>query len=193
MSWLNILTACFKASNSFSFLYPPVHFLCKWLSAIIALTNNNGDSTPPWNIPLWILTSAKLLPPAVNSTLHVSMIFSIIIIIIILLFESFYASTSWYESLIRSPGLFSVFKLILEMLWSEWSRFFLLLLLLLLLLLFCFQINSFRWLLLKVIWQQVFFSDPINCSNYNQHHYYYNYCFWRWWCFCYAAANKGGN
>ena len=57
----------------------------------------------------------------------------IIIIIIILLFASFHASDSWWyfteiwvtASLLEYPGLYSVFKLILIMQWSGWSRFFL--------------------------------------------------------------------
>ena len=34
-------------------------------------------SASPWKIPLWIFISAKLLPPAVSSTLQVFMVFSI--------------------------------------------------------------------------------------------------------------------
>ena len=58
-------------------LYPVVHFLIMWLSGIIGITNNNGDSASPWNLPLWIFTSAKLFPPVVVSTHQVRMIFSI--------------------------------------------------------------------------------------------------------------------
>ena len=36
----------------------------------MASTNNDGDSASPWNMPLCIFTSAKLCPPAVNSTLN---------------------------------------------------------------------------------------------------------------------------
>ena len=43
----------------------------------MVIINSNGDSASPWNIPLWIFASAKLLPPAVNSTLRVFMLFSI--------------------------------------------------------------------------------------------------------------------
>ena len=96
MSWLNILTASIRVSNSFSFLanslismyirwvifscyllslYPLVHFRSMWLSGVSAVTNNNGDSASPWNITLWIF--AKLFPPAVNFTLQVSIDFSI--------------------------------------------------------------------------------------------------------------------
>ena len=39
--------------------------------------NSKGDSASPWKIPLWIFISAKLLPPAVSSTLQVFMFFSI--------------------------------------------------------------------------------------------------------------------
>ena len=98
-SWLYILTACIRVFSSFSFfanslmssmyirslifscdllsLYPAVHFLCIWLSGIMAIRNSNGDSASPWKIPLWIFASAKRLPPTVNSTLQVFMVFSI--------------------------------------------------------------------------------------------------------------------
>ena len=74
MFWLNILTACFRASSSFSFFekslissmyirwlifscdsvsfYLAMHFPSMWLSVIIAITNSNGDSSSPWKIPL---------------------------------------------------------------------------------------------------------------------------------------------
>ncbi len=58
-------------------LYPAVHFLGMWLTGIMAITNSNGDSASLWNMPLWIFTSAKLYPPAVNSTHQVWMVFSI--------------------------------------------------------------------------------------------------------------------
>ena len=99
MSWLYILTVCVRDSSSFSFfanslmlstyikwlivscdllsLYSPVHFLSILLSGIITIINSNGDSACPWNIPHWIFASAKLLPPAVNSTLQVFMVFSV--------------------------------------------------------------------------------------------------------------------
>ena len=48
-------------------MYQPVHFLSKWLSDIIVLTNSNGDSPSLWKIPLWIFTSVKLFPSAVSS------------------------------------------------------------------------------------------------------------------------------
>ena len=52
-------------------LYPAVHFLSMWLSGIMAIMNNTGNSASPLKIPLWILVSTKLRPPAVNSTLQV--------------------------------------------------------------------------------------------------------------------------
>ena len=58
-------------------LYLAVHFLRMWLSDIMVITNSIGDSTSSWNMSLWIFTSTKLFPPAVNSTLQVSMVFSI--------------------------------------------------------------------------------------------------------------------
>ena len=89
ISWLHILTACIWVSMSFSFLenslmssmyikwlifssdllsfYPAVHFLRIWFSGIIAITNSNGDSAYPWNMPLWIFIYAKFFPPAVTS------------------------------------------------------------------------------------------------------------------------------
>ena len=48
-------------------LYPPVRFLRMCLGGTIAITNNDGDSASPLNIPLWIFTSAKLCLPVVNS------------------------------------------------------------------------------------------------------------------------------
>ena len=41
-----------------------------WLSGIIAITNSNDDSASPWKISLWIFTSVKLFPSAVNSTVQ---------------------------------------------------------------------------------------------------------------------------
>ena len=58
-------------------LYPPVNFLSLWLSGFITITNSNGDSASSWNIPPWIFSSAKLLPPAVNYTLQVFTVFLI--------------------------------------------------------------------------------------------------------------------
>ena len=40
----------------------------KYLSGIIVITYNNGESVFLWKIPLWIFTSAKVFPPAFNST-----------------------------------------------------------------------------------------------------------------------------
>ena len=65
-------------------LYLAVHFLRMWLRGIMSSTNSNGDSASPWNMLLWIFTSAKLFPPTVNSTLQI-----IIIIIIIHSLELF--------------------------------------------------------------------------------------------------------
>ena len=42
----------------------------------MAIMNNKGDSAFPWKTSLWIFVSAKLLPPAVSSTLQVYMGFS---------------------------------------------------------------------------------------------------------------------
>ena len=52
-------------------------FLSTWLSSIIAITNNSGDSKSPWKIRLWIFFSVKLFPPAVNSTVPVLVVFTI--------------------------------------------------------------------------------------------------------------------
>ena len=96
MSWLYILTACLRVSSSFSFFfffakclmlsmyirwlifscyllsfYSAVHFLSMWLSGFMAIMNSKGHSPSHWKIPI----SAKLLPPAVSSTLHVFMFF----------------------------------------------------------------------------------------------------------------------
>ena len=58
-------------------LYPAVYFLSMWLSGIMPIMNSKGDRASPWKIPLWIFVSAKLLPPAANSTLQVFMVLSI--------------------------------------------------------------------------------------------------------------------
>ena len=58
-------------------LYPAVYFFSMWLSGIMTIMNSNNDRVSPWKIPLWIFASAKLLPPAVNSTFQVFMILSI--------------------------------------------------------------------------------------------------------------------
>ena len=57
--------------------YPTMHFLSMWLSGIMAIMNSKDDRASPWKIPLWLFVSAKLLPPAVNSTLQVFMVLSI--------------------------------------------------------------------------------------------------------------------
>ena len=81
-SWLYILTAYIRVSSTFSFfanslmssmhirwlmfscnlqiLYLDMHFLSMWLSGIIAIVNNKGDSSSPWNISLLIFPSVKL-------------------------------------------------------------------------------------------------------------------------------------
>ena len=96
---LYFLTACIRVSSSFfNFcldslmpsmyikwlffscvllsLYHVVHFLSMWLSGIMAIMNSKGNWTSPWNIPPLIFASAKLLPPVVNSTFQVFMLFS---------------------------------------------------------------------------------------------------------------------
>ena len=102
MSWLYILFTCIRVSSSFSFyanslmssmyiryirwltptcdllsLYPAAHFLSMWLSGIMAIMICKSASASPWKIPLWIFASAKLLPPALNSTLQIFMVLSI--------------------------------------------------------------------------------------------------------------------
>ena len=99
ISWLYIFTVCIRVSNSLSILakslmsskyitwfifscdllslYPVVHFLRVRLSGIMALANSKRNIASPWNMPLSIITSVKLCLPAVNFTLHVSMVFSI--------------------------------------------------------------------------------------------------------------------
>ena len=107
-------------------LYPAVHFLRLLLIGIIAIKNSNGDSASPWNMPLRIFTTVKLFPPAVNSTLQISMVFSINcmtwsgIIIIIRVFHVF--PGDWVTaSLLTSLGLFSVFLQFSVMLLFGWS------------------------------------------------------------------------
>ena len=76
VSWLYILTACIRVSNSFSFLanslmssmcirwliiscdflslYPALHFLSMYLIGILAMINSNFDSASSWYMLLWI-------------------------------------------------------------------------------------------------------------------------------------------
>ena len=79
---------------------PAVHFLTRWLSSIIDITNCNGESASPWKKPHWIFSSTKNFPRAVNSTFRffiasmmkfmtLSDIFIIIIIIIIQVYMLF--------------------------------------------------------------------------------------------------------
>ena len=93
-----ILTACIRFPSSFFFansltsymyirwlifscdllsLYTAEHFLSMWSSGIMAIMNSNGESASPWKIPLCIFVSAKILPPAVNPTRQIFMVFSI--------------------------------------------------------------------------------------------------------------------
>ena len=94
VSSLYILTACNRASITFSFLihnlmssmnirwsivscnswslYPPVHFLSIWRwVATWLIINSNSDSASPWNISYYIFTLVKRFPHAVISTLQV--------------------------------------------------------------------------------------------------------------------------
>ena len=54
-----------------------VPFLSMWLSGIMTIMNSRYDTASPRKISLWIFISAKLLPPAVSSTVQVFMVFSI--------------------------------------------------------------------------------------------------------------------
>ena len=58
-------------------LYPVVHFQSLCLNGFNAIKNRNGDRSSPWNITFWFFVSAKLFPPAVNSTRQVFMVFVI--------------------------------------------------------------------------------------------------------------------
>ena len=53
------------------------HFLSKFLSGILAITNHAGDRASAWKIPLRIFISAKNFPSAVNSILPFSLVSSI--------------------------------------------------------------------------------------------------------------------
>ena len=99
MSWLYILITCIRVSSYLPFLanslmsflyswslvfsfdlvslYPAIHFLSMWLSGIIAIINNNGESAFPWKAPFWIFPSFRLFLPAVDSTLQFFMVFSV--------------------------------------------------------------------------------------------------------------------
>ena len=122
-------------------LYPAEHFLSMWLSDIIAIMNSNGNCASSWKIPLWISASAKLLPPAVNSALQVSMVFSIKFMtscdidnILLFILRFFHINVCWWSfievwmtaSLLKFPGLFSVFWPISTMFYFGWSPFVLL-------------------------------------------------------------------
>ena len=92
MSWLYILTSCIRVLSSFSFF---VNSWCRpctlgdW--SFLRIMNSNGDSVSPWNIPLCTFPSTKILPPPVNSTLQVFMIFSISLLLR-LIFCTFWSS-----------------------------------------------------------------------------------------------------
>ena len=114
MSWLYILTVCIRVSSSFLFfaknlmsfiyiwwlifscnllsLYTAVHFLSIWLSVIMAIKNSKDDSAYPRKISLCIFVSGKLLPPAVNSTLLVFMVFSMKSMTICTFWDSLFSS-----------------------------------------------------------------------------------------------------
>ena len=98
MSSLDILIACIKIFNSFSYLakslmvimylkwlifswnllslYPYEQFLSMWLSGITSITKLILLE-PRWNITQWFFASVKLFPLAINSSLQVFMVFSI--------------------------------------------------------------------------------------------------------------------
>ena len=91
MSWLYIVTAYIRVSNSFSLfanslmsslyirwlIFSSDLLRCMWFSSIIAIMNCNRDNACPWNILLWVFASAKLFPAAVNFTLQVFIVFYI--------------------------------------------------------------------------------------------------------------------
>ena len=66
-------------------------FLGICLSGVIDITNSNGDNVSPWNILLWIFTSAKLIPTTHNSALQFFVVFLInfITLLAICIFEAF--------------------------------------------------------------------------------------------------------
>ena len=153
MSWLYILTACFRVSSSFWFftnsfmssiyfrwliiscdllsLYLAVHFLSMWVRGIIAVMNSNVDSASPWNIPLWIFVSAKVLPPAVNSIFQVFMVFLIkfmtssYTLYILREFIIQLCGTIWYEFLLSIQSIARFFRLLLVLLLFSmcWSKY----------------------------------------------------------------------
>ena len=85
ISWQHIFIVCIRVSNSFSIFFckqldvvhvhkavnlflrfsksvaTSVQFLSRWLSGIIAITNNNGESASPWKMSLWIFISNSFL------------------------------------------------------------------------------------------------------------------------------------
>ena len=63
-------------SLTLSVLICCIRLLCV-SSFIIAIPSSNGDSTSPWNMPLWICILANLFPFVVNSTLQVCMVCTI--------------------------------------------------------------------------------------------------------------------
>ena len=66
---------CILGGWSFLAIYRVCIRLCifwdLWLKRIMAIMNSKGDSASPWKIPLCVVVSTKLRPPAVNSTLQV--------------------------------------------------------------------------------------------------------------------------
>ena len=43
----------------------------------MAIMNIKGDRASPWKIPLWVFVSAKLIPPAANSTIIIIIVHSL--------------------------------------------------------------------------------------------------------------------
>ena len=146
MSWLYILTEWMRVSSSFSFfancfmlsmyirllifscdllsLYQAVHFLSICLSGIIAIMNSKGDSASPWNIPLWVFVSAKLLPPAVYFTFLVFMIKFMTLSDILYIFRQLIIQALQdvsYAFLLSFQAIARFFRLVLLLLRMCWS------------------------------------------------------------------------
>ena len=100
ISCLYFLSAFIRGSNSFSFLQTVwCRHLVVNLFLIITITNSNGDSASPWNIPFWIFISAKLLPPEVNSTLQFFLVSSMNFVGYLVHFETIYCPV-WRDHIV---------------------------------------------------------------------------------------------
>ena len=97
LCYIYIYIYIYKIINTFLWLgkiLAPVHLQSTWLSNIIAIATNSGQSESPWKITIWIFTPARAWPPAINSTLQFSMTFMMKFMIssdILYIFKHYYS------------------------------------------------------------------------------------------------------